>query len=111
MINELTQFNRLLLVIILCLNIFTMILYYVDKRRAIKRNYRISEKTLLIFSYALGGIGAWLGMEIFRHKTKHALFKYSIPISALITSSVIYILFRQDSIFSLVIFLEDLYRG
>lgn len=53
---------------------------YVDKRRAIKRKWRISEHTLILNSILGGSIGALIGMYAFRHKTKHLKFKLGIPI-------------------------------
>jgi len=45
---------------LLIINIITFILWGIDKRKAIKKQWRIKEKTLLILT-ALGGfIGAFL---------------------------------------------------
>ncbi|WP_423189788.1 DUF1294 domain-containing protein [Alkalibacterium sp. f15] len=96
MFDEVNGINSLLLIIIGFMNVFTFGIYYIDKRRAINHKYRISEKTLLLSSFALGGIGAWLSMTIFRHKTQHALFKYSLPVAAISTLGVIYMLVSQD---------------
>lgn len=85
MLNELSVMTQVLILFIVAMNIFSFILYYVDKRRAINRRFRISEKTLLLSSFALGGIGAWLGMTVFRHKTQHKLFIYSLPVAAILT--------------------------
>ena len=63
----------------LVINLITFILYGVDKRRAKKGAWRISEKTLLTGTWLLGGVGAWLAMRTFRHKTKHWYFKYGFP--------------------------------
>lgn len=95
MTTEFNGLNIVLLSIIIGINSLTFVLYYSDKQRAIKRKYRISEKTLLLFSFALGGVGAWLGMKTFRHKTQHALFKYSLPVAAILTISVVYYLLSQ----------------
>ncbi|OJF94155.1 DUF1294 domain-containing protein [Alkalibacterium sp. 20] len=96
MFDEVNGINSVLLAMIGCINIFTFSIYYVDKRRAIKRKYRISEKALLMSSFLFGGIGAWLGMTLFRHKTQQALFKYSLPVAAIITLGVIYLIVRQS---------------
>ncbi|MGO1477207.1 DUF1294 domain-containing protein, partial [Alkalibacterium gilvum] len=72
------------------MNLYTLLLFNSDKRRAIKGSYRISEKKLLTSAFLLGGIGAWLGMVLFRHKTKHLIFRISLPFSMLITVLVIY---------------------
>lgn len=77
--------------IILLINLYSFCLFYIDKQRAIKHKYRISEKQLLISSFLLGGIGAWLGMRTFRHKTQKTIFKISVPIAALLSFASIFI--------------------
>lgn len=62
-------------------NLVTFILYGVDKRRAKRNAWRIPERTLLLFTWMLGGLGACLGMRIFRHKTKHLKFTVSAPLA------------------------------
>lgn len=79
---------------ILMMNVYTFILFYIDKQRAIKHRYRISEKQLLLCSFLFGGIGSWLSMGIFRHKTQTLIFKLSIPIAALLSFvSIVIVLF------------------
>ncbi|KIL46279.1 DUF1294 domain-containing protein [Jeotgalibacillus campisalis] len=53
-----------------------------DKSRAQKNEYRISENTLWGISILGGAIGTFTGMKKFRHKTKHASFKYGLPVLA-----------------------------
>ena len=48
--------------------------YAVDKYKAQKGKWRISEKTLLGISFFGGGVGGYLAMQIFRHNTKHWYF-------------------------------------
>jgi uncharacterized membrane protein YsdA (DUF1294 family) len=60
-------------------NIIGFVLMGVDKRRAQNREYRISENTLWFWAIIGGGTGAFLGMRHFRHKTKHASFKWGLP--------------------------------
>ena len=69
----------------LIINLITFILYGVDKRRARKGAWRIPEKTLLIGTWLLGGVGAWLAMRTFRHKTKHIAFQVSAPAGAMLS--------------------------
>lgn len=54
----------------------------VDKKRAMKHQWRISEKTLLILGAAGGAIGGVLAMYLFRHKTKHTIFAFGFPLMA-----------------------------
>lgn len=51
-----------------------------DKKRAIKKQYRISEKNLFFVAFIGGSLGTTLGMKKFRHKTKHWYFKWGMPI-------------------------------
>ena len=62
------------------INIFTFITYGVDKRKAVKNRWRIPERTLLILAAAGGSPGAWLGMRLFRHKTRHPKFNIGVPV-------------------------------
>lgn len=70
--------------LILGINILSFILMGIDKYKAIKNNYRISENTLLLISILGGGIGSLLGMILFHHKTKKLKFQILVPISILI---------------------------
>lgn len=55
-------------------NILLFYFMYSDKQKARKRKYRIPEKYLLILGILGGGLGGILGMQLFRHKTKHTYF-------------------------------------
>ena len=59
---------------ILFINLISFIIYYIDKKRAIKNRYRIPEKVLILFCIIGGSFGCTLGMNIFHHKTKHLKF-------------------------------------
>jgi len=65
---------------LLGINLITFILYGIDKSRAIKNRWRIPEITLLGMALVGGSAGAWAGMQLFRHKTKHWYFRVLIPI-------------------------------
>lgn len=64
---------------LLVINVIAFAAYGIDKKRAIRDAWRISEKTLLILAAIGGALGALLGMEIFRHKTKHLQFTILVP--------------------------------
>ncbi len=55
---------------ILLMSVITFICYGVDKAKAKNGSYRIPEKVLLLMSFLGGAIGGFLGMQVFRHKTK-----------------------------------------
>ncbi len=74
------------------INILTFVLFAVDKARAMNREWRIRESVLLFSSIIGGALGGFLAMQIFRHKTKTAVFKYGMPIILLIQITLIYFL-------------------
>lgn len=70
---------RIFLVFYAIMTVVTFALYGADKSKARKGKWRIPEKTLLLFAACFGGLGAFLGMKLFRHKTKHTSFKILVP--------------------------------
>ena len=69
---------------LLAINAVAFIMYGIDKYKAKKAKWRISEATLLLLAVLGGSIGAWMGMKVWHHKTKHKKFKYGIPAILLI---------------------------
>ena len=65
---------------LLAINALSFILFGLDKYKAKKGKWRISEATLLMMAVIGGSIGAWTGMRLWHHKTMHKKFKYSIPV-------------------------------
>ncbi|MDD4570163.1 MAG: DUF1294 domain-containing protein [Tepidanaerobacteraceae bacterium] len=61
------------------INTVGIVLMYWDKKRAVKGEWRIKEKTLFNIALLGGSIGILLGSKQFRHKTHHKLFKYGTP--------------------------------
>ena len=60
-------------------NVIAFLVYGVDKLKARKGRWRISEATLLLLALVGGSVGAWLGMKVWHHKTMHLKFKYGLP--------------------------------
>ena len=69
---------------LLGINAVTFIVYGIDKYKAKKAKWRISEATLLLLAVLGGSSGAWMGMKVWHHKTMHKKFKYGIPAILLI---------------------------
>ena len=69
---------------LLAINAVAFIIYGIDKYKAQKAKWRISEATLLLLAILGGSIGAWMGMNVWHHKTMHKKFKYGIPAILLI---------------------------
>ena len=76
--------HTLLTFYILCINVVTLIVYGIDKYKAKKAKWRISEATLLLLDILGGRIGDWIGMKVWNHKTMHKKFKYGVPAILLI---------------------------
>lgn len=70
--------------ILIPISIITFILFGYDKAQAKRGGQRIPEKTLLLISIFGGALGGLLGMQIFRHKTKHLHFWLILSFAALI---------------------------
>ena len=74
----------------LCVNIVAFILYGLDKKYAREGRWRIPEKTLLGIAMIGGAAGAWIGMQTFRHKTKHLSFRVLVPLFVVVHVGIIY---------------------
>ena len=75
------QDNPLIIICyLLIINLLAFLLFGIDKRRASKHRYRISEAALFSVALLGGSIGAWAGMYAFRHKTAHWYFVVGIPL-------------------------------
>ena len=82
---------------LLAVNIATFFLYGIDKYKARKGRWRISEATLLLMAVFGGSIGAWAGMRLWHHKTMHKKFKYGIPIIIILQVALaVYLLTNID---------------
>ncbi len=79
------------------INAAAFLLYGIDKGKAVKRKYRISEATLIIVAVLGGPFGAFLGMHVFHHKTKKKKFYITIPIlMGIYLLIILFCLYRND---------------
>ena len=69
----------LLAAYLLLINLGGFLIMGIDKQKARKQKWRIPEKTLFLFALLGGSLGTFLGMQFFRHKTKHWYFRYGMP--------------------------------
>ncbi|PKM94281.1 MAG: DUF1294 domain-containing protein [Firmicutes bacterium HGW-Firmicutes-1] len=65
------------------INVLAFIAFGIDKLKAIRHQWRIPEKTLLLLSL-VGPTGSLLSMLLFRHKIKKLKFILLVPIFLLI---------------------------
>ena len=71
------------------INLVTFFVYGVDKWRAKRGAWRVSEKTLFVLPILGGSVGAIAGMRAFHHKTKHWYFKYGLPLILLLQIALV----------------------
>ncbi len=61
-------------------NLLTLAVFGLDKRRAKVHRERIPEAVLMALVALGGGVGALAGMFLFRHKTRKKLFSVGVPV-------------------------------
>ena len=71
--------QKIIVIYLIVINVVTFFIYGIDKWKAVRSKWRISEAMLLGLAVIGGSIGAWLGMKVWHHKTMHKNFKYGIP--------------------------------
>lgn len=73
------QYDVLVLYLVV-VNLISFVIMGIDKAKARKHAWRISERTLFAFAIIGGSLGAIGGMYYFRHKTKHWYFVFGMPV-------------------------------
>ena len=80
---------------ILIINVIAFAAYGIDKQKAVKKEWRISENTLIGLALIGGSVGALLGMKCFHHKTRKKKFSVGIPLILILQIGiVIYFLYK-----------------
>ena len=69
----------LLLVYLAVMSLIAFAAFGLDKFKAKTNRWRIPERILFLLAILGGGVGAFLGMKVFRHKTRHSQFVFGIP--------------------------------
>lgn len=82
------------------MNIVGFLTMGIDKSSAKRHELRISEKTLLTVAALGGAAGSWIGMEFFRHKTKHAKFTVLVPLFLAVQLIVFFLLNMKYKFFA-----------
>lgn len=72
--------RTLLIIYLVLINLMSFIMFGIDKYKAKKRKWRIPEMSLLMSAVLGGGLGGFIGMKLFRHKTKHMKFTVLVPL-------------------------------
>ena len=86
---------KYLLIYLVIVNVIGLVIMHADKQKARKGAWRISEATLMTVAAIGGSFGAFLGMKLFRHKTKHLKFTLGIPVLMVLHVVVLSVLYVQ----------------
>jgi uncharacterized membrane protein YsdA (DUF1294 family) len=71
---------KFILYYIIAINLYGIFVMYSDKKKSQKGKWRTPEKTIFTIAFAFGALGIFMGMRLFRHKTKHKKFVIGIPL-------------------------------
>lgn len=71
---------KIIAIYLIVINVVAFFVYGIDKWKAKRSKWRISEAALLVLAALGGSIGAWLGMKMWHHKTMNKKFKIGIPL-------------------------------
>ncbi|WP_277585486.1 DUF1294 domain-containing protein [Psychrobacillus antarcticus] len=88
--------TNVILIFILIMSIIAFFVMGYDKSQARIQGHRISEKTLWTLAVLGGGIGAYIGMQLFRHKTKHTNFRVGFLMVMILYAFLIFYLLTTD---------------
>ena len=80
---------KYLIMYLIIINIVTFIVFGLDKYYAIKNKFRVSESTLFFLCLIGGSFLGFVGMKVFRHKTKKLYFVIGIPLIMIIEGIVL----------------------
>ncbi len=83
--------SKYIILYFVIINTLSLIMIRSDKRKAKNHSWRIPESLIFTSSFLGGAIGTLLGMEFFRHKTKHIKFKIGIPVLIIVNLLVYYL--------------------
>ncbi len=87
--------KEILILYLLLINAVAFLLMLIDKWKAKKNLWRISEATLMSTAILGGGIGALLGMYAVHHKTRHLKFTLGIPLILAVQIGICLFLFAK----------------
>lgn len=72
------------------MNLTGFVMMGIDKRKAVRRLWRIPESTLFVIAIIGGSIGSIIGMRVFHHKTRHWYFVLGMPLILILQILLVY---------------------
>jgi len=87
------KYKEYILIYAFLINFLSFILFYIDKKKAIKDKWRIKERTLHLSSFMGGVFGSIIAMSLLHHKTKKINFCLITAIALIFNIFIIYYYF------------------
>lgn len=81
---------------LITVNALGLLLMLADKQKARKKRWRIPEATLMGVAAIGGSAGVFLGMYLFRHKTRHPKFTVGVPLLLILHGVLLFLILRQS---------------
>ena len=81
---------KFIIIYLIIINALAFVLMLVDKYKAQNNLWRIPEATLMTIAAIGGSFGAYVGMRICRHKTRHYKFSIGVPIMMVLHSLILW---------------------
>ena len=85
--------HQVLTAYLVLVNAAALALMLVDKQKARRGVWRISERSLIGIALIGGSIGAIIGMYLFRHKTRHLKFSLGLPL--ILAVQIVFLLYLK----------------
>lgn len=82
---------------LLLVNVSEFLAMYFDKKRAVRKRWRIPEFDLLFMGIIGGGIGGLLAQQLFHHKTKKIRFYFFFIFGTLVAIAILYFSYKRTS--------------
>lgn len=82
-----------LLILFALINFVGFVFFGIDKLKSVRERRRISEKTLIKVS-VFAGLGAFLGMAVFRHKIRKPKFYLTVPLFLALSAAELVFIIR-----------------
>ncbi|MBQ1326683.1 MAG: DUF1294 domain-containing protein [Eubacterium sp.] len=75
-------------------NTVVFVVYFADKIKAVHKKWRIPERSLLMLAFCFGGLGAFMGMILARHKINKKKFMILVPLFIIIQTTILVLLIK-----------------
>ena len=90
---------NIFIVYLIAVNFLAFAMYYSDKKKSLRNEYRIAEKYLILIVLMGGTLGAFIAMFKIRHKIKKVSFMVPVVIASIVNLTLLfYVVFEKQLI-------------